>query len=82
MPYIKDYQRPQCDKAVESLKDNKVQPNGMLNYVIFKLCKETVVPSYNEYKNFIAELTECGEEIRRRFLAPYEDEKIKENGDV
>jgi hypothetical protein len=37
---------------------------------------------YNNYKNFIGELNETVAEIRRRFLSPYEDSKMKENGDV
>ena len=82
MPYVPPEDRHTLNFAVENLKAMDVTPNGKLNYVLFKLCKDTVEPSYNNYKNFIAELTECSEEIRRRFLSPYEDEKIKENGDV
>lgn len=82
MPYIDPNQRSSMDLAVSALKSCAVEPNGKLNYVLFKFCKDTVTPSYNNYKNFIAELTECGEEIRRRFLAPHEDLKIAQNGDV
>jgi hypothetical protein len=59
-----------------------VQSDGDLNYILFTYCKRTIYPSYNNYKNFIGELTECAAEIRRRLLSPYEDEKIKENGDI
>lgn len=54
--------------------------------------------SYNNYKEYIsmlykiiekindeeykAEIRECICEIRRRFLYPYEDKKIRENGDI
>lgn len=82
MPYIKKEDRPSMDGVVNEMITKGVKPDGKLNYVLFKLCKDTVKPSYNNYKNFIAELTECAEEIRRRFLSPYEDEKIMENGDV
>jgi hypothetical protein len=101
MPYIEPKDRPRMDDIVNHMLYNGVKPDGKLNYVLFKLCKQTVVPeSYNSYKNFIGELEECiteirnsyknfiGEleeciaEIRRRLLAPYEDEKIKQNGDV
>jgi hypothetical protein len=80
MPYIEEWKRSEMDKIVDML--TMALPDGRLNYVLFKLCKDTVVPSYNNYKNFIGELTECAAEIRRRFLAPYEDQKIQENGDV
>jgi len=50
--------------------------------VLFKYCKDYITPSYNNYKNFLGELNECAEEIRRRLLSKYEDKKIEENGDV
>ncbi|MCK9429009.1 MAG: hypothetical protein M0R17_03225 [Candidatus Omnitrophica bacterium] len=82
MPYIKsDIDRIHIDKIVESMKE-VVQPDGRLNYLLFKFCKDTISPSYQNYRNFIAELTECGAEIRRRFLAPYEEEQCRVNGDV
>lgn len=82
MPYIKKEDRKQMDEVVKDMVNKGVEPDGKLNYVLFKLCKDSVKQSYNNYKNYIAELTECSEEIRRRFLAPYEDNKIIENGDV
>jgi len=82
MPYIEQIDRIKCDKIVDELIDAQIAPNGQLNYILFKYCKFIVGPSYNNYKNFIGELNETVAEIRRRFLAPYEDEKIKENGDV
>ena len=82
MPYIEQWKRPVLDKIVEAMAAETVFPDGRLNYVLFKLCKDTVVPGYNNYKNFIGELNECIAEIRRRLLAPYEDEKCRINGDV
>lgn len=82
MPYIKQEKRPLMDLIVNKMNALDVKADGDLNYILFAFCKRYVEPSYNNYKNFIGELTECCEEIRRRILAPYEDEKIKENGDV
>jgi hypothetical protein len=82
MPYIELKKRVQLDRIIELMKNLNIKADGDLNYILFKLCKETVQPGYNQYKNFIAELNECSNEIRRRFLAPYEDTKIRENGDV
>lgn len=59
-----------------------VVANGDLNYILFKFCKYQVEPSYNNYKNFCGELRQCATEIERKILAPYEDLKIIENGDV
>ena len=82
MPYIKNNRRNVVSKVVTTMEDVGVKADGDLNYILFKFCKHNVTPSYNNYKNFIGELNETIAEIRRRLLAPYEDEKIKENGDV
>ena len=86
MPYIKIEDRKKMDEVVDLMLRNGVEPDGKLNYVIFKFCRDYFVyksqESYNNLKNFIGELTECAAEIRRRILSPYEDQKIEENGDV
>ena len=73
-------QVPKLDKIVESLKD--VEPKGDLNYLLFSYAKRNISPSYNNYKELIGELHCVITEIERRLLAPYEEIKIQENGDV
>lgn len=82
MPYIKQENREKLDRIVEQMKEADVVADGDLNYLLYAYCKRHVSPSYNNYKNFIGELNQCATEIERRVLAPYEDEKVKENGDV
>ncbi|MFK7953107.1 MAG: hypothetical protein AB8B73_09690 [Ekhidna sp.] len=82
MPYIKQEDRDKLDKIVELMKEVDIVANGDLNYLMYAYCKRHISPSYNNYKNFIGELNQCATEIERRMLAPYEDEKIIENGDV
>jgi hypothetical protein len=82
MPYVKQERRSDLNKVVVSMIDAGVKVDGDLNYILFRFCKHHLSPSYNNYKNFIGELNETVAEIRRKLLAPYEDEKIKENGDV
>lgn len=82
MPYIPKDKREVMDKVVETMYMMNTEADGRLNYVLFALCKRYVKPSYNNYKNFCGELRQCATEIERRILGPYEDEKIKENGDV
>ena len=82
MPYISPEKRSDMNKVVEAMKVVGVKADGDLNYILFKYCKETVPSSYNSIKNFLGELDECRAEIRRRLLAPYEDMKIEQNGDV
>jgi hypothetical protein len=82
MPYVRQERRQELNFVVDSMKRADICADGDLNYVLFKFCKDTVKPGYNNYKNYIGELEETIAEIRRRFLAPYEDKKIEENGDV
>ena len=82
MPYIKKEDRESMDFVVGNMIHNGVKPDGKLNYVLYKFCKDTVQPSYNNYKNFIGELRQCATEIERMILAPYEDLKREENGEV
>ena len=82
MPYIKPIARPEFDPIVDLMVKLGVKVNGDLNYILFKFCKYHITPSYNNYKNYIGELTECGAEIRREILGPYEDQKKAENGEV
>lgn len=82
MPYIPQERRPRMDKVVEALKEANVKADGDLNYILYKFCKETVTPGYNNLKNFCGELRQCAVEIERRILGPYEDSAKTRNGDV
>lgn len=82
MPYVKQDRRTEVDKIVDLMHELNVKADGDLNYILYKYCKNHVVPSYNNYKNFCGELHQCSTEIERRLIAQYEDQKIIENGDV
>lgn len=95
MPYVIKEKRPVLDIIVQAMArvydvpkgpyysdGSKLKADGDLNYILFAFCKRHVKPSYNNYKNFRAELLESAGEIKRRLLDPYEDQKKEENGDV
>jgi len=82
MPYIEQSKRGLLEGIVKLMADRNVKADGDLNYVLFAYCKRFVPRSYNNLKNFCGELRQCATEIERRILGPYEDEKIKENGDI
>ena len=82
MPYIKQERREELHSIVKLIHQMDVRFNGDLNYILFAVCKMFVEPSYNNYKNYIGELRQCATEIERRLLAPYEDKKWEENGDI
>lgn len=84
MPYIKKLARKIIDEIVDDAHFS-VAANGSLNYFLVKLMlvrRKLEGESYTFYKNYIGELEMAQAEIYRRYVAPYEDKKMKENGDV
>lgn len=78
MPYIKKDNRILVEEigAINS---------GDLNYLITKLCNDYVRRKglcYDTINEIIGVLTCAGAEFYRRVAVPYEDKKMKENGDV
>lgn len=92
MPYIKKEERqvydPQIEALVEQLThfgENKPPTVGHVNYVISKLIWDIFIknnPSYTNGNNLIGVLECVKQEFYRRQLAPYEDKKINEQGDI
>ena len=81
MPYIQDKShRAILDNVINNFIKLWVRP-GYINYFLFKLAKRTCT-NYEQYRNFIGELEAAKLEIYRKQIAPYEEEKILENGDV
>lgn len=85
MPYVRPEIRGHIDKAVTELSltcDGKL---GSMNYAITKLCLKWMgreEPSYDRYQSVVG-LLECVlQEFYRRKVAPYEDSKKNENGEV
>ncbi len=86
------------DRALKEADKSNVEPNGDINYILFKCCKYHIKPSYNNYKAFIGEIykvvdilfagdfkdeyRESAEWIRIKILTPYEEKAIEKNGDV
>jgi len=81
VPYIKDENGKREDPSLET--------PGELNYIICKICLEYEEHHMKEGKesyklhNEIMGVLECAKlEWYRRKVAPYEDKKIEENGDI
>jgi len=86
------------DQALKLADELQVKPNGDINYILFKLCKYFIKPSYSNYKNFIGDIEaamrfsirrsyqdeyrEAAEWIRIKLLTPYEEKKCIDNGDI
>ena len=92
MPYIKQSQRENLDPAIVELanrikltcEQDKCDPDGMLNYIFTKLILDRMVPgpNYVQIERAVGCLESCKLEFYRRFAGPYENKKVKENGDV
>lgn len=82
MPYIKQSQRPTLDGPILELIP---EDEGELNYVITKIVQSYIARKGLRYVHINAAVgaLECAKlELYRRIAAPYENQKIGENGDV
>ena len=88
MPNIKDEKRLKFDEGIADIlgalqADDEIKM-GEINYVIstilWSLWNENA--SYTFGNNLMGVMECVKQEFYRRQLAPYEDEKIKENGDI
>lgn len=92
MPYIDSRLRESIDEAVCDVGlDIRLLEPGELNYVLTRIILNYVRErrddvdgrvSYSTYNEVLGVLSAITQEVYRRLVAPYEDEKIEENGDV
>lgn len=88
MPYIKDEDRRRLDPAVaaaaESLKGKEFSETlGDINYFFSKVLSEVMGGvSYSKIAMATGVLENIKQEFYRRVASPYEDIKIRENGDL
>ena len=87
MPYIKKDKRPAIDvllepiiKHLQSLPEQ--EQDGVFNYTITKIIKNLYPKRYFHFNRALGVLSAVTHELYRRVIGPYEDEKIRENGDV
>jgi hypothetical protein len=84
MPYIKQEKRRELDGLLKDLAD-RVDEEGELNYCFYKLSTEIIArigESYSKLGMCSAAMEHAKLEWYRRRLSPYEDKKIRENGDI
>jgi predicted transcriptional regulator len=82
MPYIKKENRYKFE-VIFNLIDDDIKA-GELNYIITKIINKMLKNNMNYARcnEIIGALECCKLELYRRKIAPYEDKKMKENGDV
>jgi hypothetical protein len=85
MPYIKKEDRERLSPLVRLMDEQDIKTAGELNYLITMLTHRYLnqkPESYQMYNDAVGALEGAKLELYRRHVAQYEDEKIKENGDV
>jgi hypothetical protein len=84
MPYIQQYRRLDMEKHLLELY-KKIDTKGDLCYAVYWLMKsfaEYQGISFDKASNALSAADCARFEFYRRVLAPYEDQKIQENGDI
>ena len=93
MPYIKDEQRAKINylivgtvNGINYIESDVLKKPGIVNYVITRIVARSLKPkdgwSYHSLSRAIAVLRDAAAEMERRLMAPYEQGKRGENGDV
>lgn len=85
MPYIRKEDREKFFPIVAEMRRVDICTPGELNYLISMICNSYAKDkpeSYQVYNDILGALTGASYEFYRRKISPYEDKKIKENGDV
>ena len=93
MPYIKLPRRKKYDLGINSilshLKETMIKEPfelcGDMTYIFYKIAKKigtTGEMKYFKHAWIEKALSKAEDEYKRRISEPYEDNKIKENGDV
>jgi len=92
MPYIKSEDRAYLRNITSEYHKADIRTPGELNYLISKLCKSYLdakkhsgdgyEANYQAFNDVMGALEGAKLELYRRRIAPYEDTKIIENGDI
>ncbi|HUD20273.1 MAG TPA: hypothetical protein VMR81_07560 [Patescibacteria group bacterium] len=87
MPYIPKDQRPVLDREMDPVIKHLAslpfeEQDGALNYTITRMIKHIYPKRYRHLNRALGVLSAVTQELYRHVVGPYEDEKIKENGDV
>ena len=78
MPYI-----PQHERDSLELRPDSSEP-GQLTYLLYQTCINALPDEarFADYCTILGALEATKLELYRRYIAPYEDDKREENGDV
>lgn len=84
MPYITQERRAAFDAHLDAIGE-ELESGGEINYCVYRLCLAFLRRKGMSYTTSMIPFSALGAaqmELYRRVVAPYEDVKIAENGDV
>jgi len=85
MPYIRPEYREKFKTSINQISYD-ITGTGEFNYCIssiaFALLQRDPEGGYEAMSAIRAAMNDASDEFYRRVMAPYEDQKMKENGDV
>jgi hypothetical protein len=84
MPYIEQNKRNYIDPLIEPIIQRVgVMDKGNINYIITRIVAAKYANGgYEKRSTGAGVLQDAHDEYYRRVVAPYEDQKLQENGDV
>lgn len=85
MPYIKEEDRTRFMWIEQAIEDSPPETAGEIQYLIAVMIHHYIKYgglNYQQCNDVMGALTGAQLEFYRRFVAEYEDSKIRENGDV
>ena len=87
MPYIDQEIRDYYDPGIEEIlsKIDRLTTPGDVSYIISRILLHYISindKNYQFLEGIIGKLDLISYELKRRMIAPYEDQKIEENGDL
>jgi len=84
MPYLDPERRRYVNTSMELFDGYPRLSPGDLNYIITRQVQDFLgaEPNYEKFNAAIGALESVKLELYRRMVAPYEDKKKEENGDV
>lgn len=91
MPYLKREDKEKVEELIEetnrSFRDigGELKTAGELNYTVTQLIRGYFIDNggrYQQINDVVGALDSAKAEFQRRIVGPYEDLKIKDNGDV
>ena len=85
MPYLKKSDKDKFSKVIEQFKKLPPSTAGEMNYLFTELVYAYLDKqglNYQKINDIVGALDGAKVEFQRKIVGPYEDLKIKENGDV